>query len=149
MEKETVLVSACLMGVCCRYDGGGKTLAALPRLMERYHLLPVCGEVMGGLPTPRIASERVGERVLNRAGEDVTAEFRRGAEEVLRLAQLYGARRALLKEKSPSCGSGRIYDGSFTGTLREGWGVTAERLRDHGIEVYGESRVEELLEEEA
>lgn len=145
MEKETLLMSACLMGVACRYDGGAKTLPQLPRLMERYHVVPVCGEAMGGLPTPRPASERVGERVCSCQGADVTAAFRRGAEQVLALARLYGAKKALLKERSPSCGSGTIYDGSFSGTLTAGWGVTAELLRDAGIAVYGESRAEELL----
>ena len=77
----------------------------------------------------------------------MTAEFTRGAEQVLALAELYGAKRALLKERSPSCGSGEIYDGSFTGTLQAGWGATAEMLRDHGVLVLGESRVQELLEE--
>ena len=86
MEKETLMMSACLMGVNCRYDGGGKALDQLPQLMARYHVVPVCGEVLGGMTTPRVPSERVGERVLSRDGEDVTAAFRRGAEEVLRLA---------------------------------------------------------------
>lgn len=143
--KDVLLMSACLMGVNCRYDGGGKMLPELPRLMERYHVVPVCGEVLGGMTTPRVASERVGDRVLNREGADVTAQFHRGAEEVLRLARLYGAEKALLKERSPSCGSGEIYDGSFSGSKTPGWGVTAELLRDSGITVYGESRVEELL----
>lgn len=143
--KEVLLMSACLMGVNCRYDGGGKLLHELPQLMERYHIVPVCGEVLGGMTTPRVPSERVGERVLNREGEDVTAHFCRGAEEVLRLARLYGAEKALLKERSPSCGSGEIYDGTFSGGKTAGWGVTAELLRDGGIAVYGESRVEELL----
>ena len=143
--KEVLLMSACLMGVHCRYDGGCKVLPELPQLMEQYHVVPVCGEVLGGMTTPRIPSERVGDKVLNRAGEDVTAAFQRGAEEILRLAELYGAKKALLKERSPSCGSGRIYDGSFSGTLTDGWGVTAELLRCKGIAIFGESRVNELL----
>ena len=145
MNKEVLLMSACLMGVNCRYDGGGKMLLELPLLMERYHVVPVCGEVLGGMTTPRVPSERVGERVLSRNGEDVTAHFQRGAEEVLRLGRLYGAQKALLKERSPSCGSGEIYDGTFSGGKTVGWGVTAQLLRDSGITVYGESRVEELL----
>ncbi len=145
LEKEILLVSACLMGAPCRYDGGGKTLEGLSRLEEVYDLIPVCGEVMGGMSTPRVPSERVGDRVLNRDGEDVTEDFRRGAEEVLRIAELCGAKKALLKERSPSCGSGQIYDGSFTGTLMEGWGVTAEALRHAGVAVFGESALEELL----
>ena len=99
MKKEVLLMSACLMGVNCRYDGGGKTLPQLPQLMERYHIIPVCGEVMGGMTTPRIPSERVGDKVMDRAGRDVTEHFRRGAEEVLHLARLYGAEKALLKER--------------------------------------------------
>ena len=138
-------MSACLMGVNCRYDGGGKKLPELPQLMERYHLVPVCAEVMGGMTTPRTPSERVGERVIDREGHDVTKNFHRGAAEVLQLAQLYGAKKALLKERSPSCGSGEIYDGSFSGKKTIGWGVTAEKLRDNGIAVCGESRVDELL----
>ena len=144
MEKEILLMSACLMGVNCRYDGGGKTLAALPQLMERYHVIPVCGEVMGGMTTPRIPSERMKDRVIDREGNDVTANFRRGAEEVLHLAQLYGAKKALLKERSPSCGYGKIYDGTFSGILIEGNGVTAQLLAEHGVEVFGESKISEL-----
>ena len=143
--KEVLLMSACLMGVHCRYDGGCKMLPELPQLMECYHIIPVCGEVLGGMTTPRIPSERVGDKVLNRAGEDVTAAFYRGAEEVLQLAGLYGAKKALLKERSPSCGSGRIYDGSFSGTLTDGWGIIAELLRDNSILVVGESRIKDLL----
>lgn len=146
MEKEALLMSACLMGVNCRYDGGGKQLAQLPQLMARYHVVPVCGEVMGGMTTPRIPSERVGTHVIDREGNDVTANFRRGAEEVLHFARLYGAKKALLKERSPSCGSGEIYDGTFSGGKTAGWGVTAELLRDNGIVVYGESRVDELID---
>lgn len=139
-------MSACLMGVNCRYDGGGKKLPELPQLMERYHLVPVCAEVMGGMTTPRTPSERVGERVIDREGHDVTKNFHRGAAEVLQLAQLYGAKKALLKERSPSCGSGEIYDGSFSGRKTAGWGVAAELLRDNGITVYGESHIEKLLD---
>lgn len=133
------------MGVHCRYDGGGRMLAELPELRKRYEIIPVCGEVMGGLPTPRIPAERNGNAVFNRNGEDVTEPFRRGAEEVLRLAECFGAKRALLKERSPSCGSGEIYDGTFSGKRKEGYGMTAELLLANGIAVYGESRVRELL----
>lgn len=142
----TILVSACLLGVGCRYDGKNVPDEAVLALLGRHTLIPVCAEVLGGLPTPRISSERRGERVINRAGEDVTAAFDRGAAEVLRLAALYGARAAILKERSPSCGSGVIYDGSFTGALTSGWGVAAERLARSGVTVYGESQVAALVE---
>ncbi len=142
-----ILVSACLLGVRCRYDGKSKPHPAVERLMEQHTLIPVCGEILGGLPTPRVSAERQGARVVTADGRDVTAAYRRGAEEVLRLAERYGCKAAILKERSPSCGSGRIYDGTFTGTLTDGWGVTAELLRDHGICVIGESEAETWREE--
>ena len=142
-----ILVSACLLGVRCRYDGKSKPHPAVERLMEQHTLIPVCGEIFGGLPTPRVSAERQGARVVTADGCDVTAAYRRGAEEVLRLAERYGCTAAILKERSPSCGSGRIYDGTFTGTLTDGWGVTAELLRDHGICVIGESEAETWREE--
>ena len=142
-----ILVSACLLGVRCRYDGKSKPHPAVERLMEQHTLIPVCGEIFGGLPTPRVSAERQGARVVTADGCDVTAAYRRGAEEVLRLAERYGCKAAILKERSPSCGSGRIYDGTFTGTLTDGWGVTAELLRDHGICVIGESEAETWREE--
>ena len=133
-----LLISACLLGCRCRYDGASKTQPWVAALAERYELVPVCPEQLGGLPTPRLPAER--------QGGDVTAQYRRGAEEALRLADLLGCEAALLKERSPSCGSGTVYDGTFTGTLTAGDGVTAELLRAHGIPVYGESRIEELLD---
>lgn len=142
-----ILVSACLLGVRCRYDGKSKPHPAVERLLEQHTLIPVCGEILGGLPTPRVSAERQGARVVTADGRDVTAAYRRGAEEVLRLAERYGCKAAILKERSPSCGSGRIYDGTFTGTLTDGWGVTAELLRDHGICVIGESEAETWREE--
>jgi len=139
-------MSACLMGVNCRYDGGGKLVPQLKELMELAHIVPVCPEVLGGLTTPRTPSERVGDKVLMKDGTDVTAAFRRGADEALKLARLYGAEIALLKERSPSCGSGVIYDGSFSGSFAPGDGVTGETMKANGIAVYGESRIQELIE---
>ena len=134
----TVLVSACLLGVPCRYDGQSK----------RHRVIPVCGEIFGGLPTPRPPAEICGQRVVTREGADVTAAYRRGAEAVLELARLTGAEAAVLKERSPSCGSGAVYDGTFSGTLTAGWGVAAGLLREQGIRVLGESRLEELLRQD-
>ena len=110
-------------------------------------LIPVCPEQAGGLATPRPAAERSESGVFTRDGRDVTAEYERGAREALRLARLYGCRWAVLKEKSPSCGSGRIYDGTFTRTLTAGDGVTAALFRKEGISVVGESRIPWLLEQ--
>ena len=145
VNRPRILVSACLLGVNCRYSGDGKRIAEAARLMERAELIPVCPEILGGLPTPRPPAERVGDRVMNCEGADVTTAFQRGAEETLRLAELFGANVALLKERSPSCGMGKIYDGSFQGKIVDGSGVTAQLLAAHGIYVCGESRADELL----
>lgn len=143
----TILVSACLLGVPCRYDGQSKAHPLARALCEKHHVVPVCGEIFGGLPTPRPPAEICGQRVVTREGADVTEAYRRGAEAAVQLARLTGAQAAVLKERSPSCGSGEIYDGTFTGTVVEGWGVTAELLRREGIPVLGESRMGELLTE--
>ncbi|MBQ3089241.1 MAG: DUF523 domain-containing protein [Oscillospiraceae bacterium] len=142
-----ILISACLLGVACRYDGKSKQAAGIRELAERHQLIPFCPECYGGLPTPRPASERQGERVVNCLGEEVTQQYHRGAQEALRLARFFDCRYALLKERSPACGSGQIYDGSFTGTLIPGDGVAAQLLREHGITVLGESQLHLLPEE--
>ena len=143
----TVLVSACLLGCACRYDGKSRPCAEVLALMTRHTLIPVCPEQLGGLPTPRIPAERAGERVLRRDGADVTDSYERGAREALRLARLYGARVAILKAKSPACGVGMIYDGSFTGRLTEGDGVLAALLRQNGIRTLTEHDIKELEKE--
>ena len=140
-----LLISACLLGLPCRYDGASKPQPWVEALAARYELVPVCPEQLGGLPTPRNPSERRGDRVVMNTGADVTAQYRRGAEGALTLCRLLGCQGAVLKERSPSCGSGEIYDGTFTGTRIPGDGVTAELLKRHGIAVYGESKVEVLL----
>ena len=135
-----ILVSACLLGCACRYDGQSKPHPLAQELAKRGLAVPVCPEQLGGLPTPRKPSERRGERVVMSDGRDVTAEYRRGAEEALRLARLLGARHAILKENSPSCGCGRIYDGTFTGALTDGNGLTAQYLQSAGLELHGETQ---------
>ena len=140
----TILVSACLLGCPCRYDGKSKPNDGVLALMEHHTLIPVCPEQMGGLATPRPPAERKGDGVFTENDTDATAQYRRGAEEALRLARLYGCTCAILKERSPSCGSGEIYDGRFSRTLIEGDGVTAALLKQNGIAVYGESEVAEL-----
>ena len=138
---EALLVSACLMGYNCKYSGGNNALSpeTLDALRRSFRLIPVCPETAGGLPTPREPSERRGERIVSRDGRDVTAAFQKGAALTLRLAERYGAKRALLKCNSPSCGSGFVYDGSFSGKLVPGDGVTAELLKSRGIAVVGEN----------
>ena len=141
--KKKAIISACLLGLDCRYDGKNNFIGEekLQKLREEYELIPVCPEVYGGLTTPRVPSERVGEKVLSKTGTDVTAEFQKGASAALQLAGIFGCSAAILKENSPSCGSGTIYDGTFTGVLTAGDGVTAELLKKHGLTVTGESKV--------
>ena len=143
--KEPLLISACLTGKKCKYSGGDNYCPAVEALRERYELIEVCPEVDGGLPTPRVPAERQGERVVNREGVDVTEQYRRGAEMALDAAKTHGCTKALLKERSPSCGCDGIYDGTFSKTLVPGMGVAAQLLAENGIAIWGESRVDELL----
>ena len=140
-----LLISACLLGCACRYDGASKPQPWVQELASKHILVPVCPEQMGGLPTPRTPSERIGDKVMMQTGTDVTAQYRKGAEEALGLYRLFDCDGAILKARSPSCGLGRIYDGSFSGTLTARDGVTAELLKAHGIPVWTEEQADELL----
>jgi uncharacterized protein YbbK (DUF523 family) len=144
-EKEAILVSACLLGADCRYDGKNGRDENVLALLDKYHLIPVCPEQLGGMGTPRPPAERYGETVIKRPGEDVTAFFVKGAEETLKLAEIYKCKKAILKERSPSCGHGMIYDGTFSGKKIPGSGVTAALLEKNGIEVIGESKIQSLI----
>ena len=141
-----VLISLCLTGVRCRYDGQGNGCKGLERLTAHCVPIPVCPEQIGGLPTPRIPAERRGSRVVTRDGGDVTEAFCRGAEQTMFLAEQYGARYALLKSRSPSCGCGRIYDGTFSGRIVPGDGVTAALLKSNGVSVFDENHIDALIE---
>lgn len=148
-----ILVSACLVGENCKWNGGNNKNQAVLDFMKRmegkaeFHL--ICPEQMGGLSTPRAAAEirRSDEAVVNTEGRDVTAEYLMGADLALREAKKYGCTCAILKERSPSCGSDGIYDGTFSHTLIEGKGKTAALLAGYGLKVVGESQVEELESE--
>lgn len=142
---RNILVSACLLGIACRYDGQSKEYSQILELLKRddINLIPVCPEQLGGLSTPRHPSEILGDKLINDIGEDVTYEYHRGAQETLKICQLYDCDVAILKEKSPSCGCGLIYDGTFSRKLVEGNGVTADLLIANGIKVIGESQVGE------
>ena len=142
---KPLIISACLLGTACRYDGASKPADRIITLKDKYNLIPVCPEILGGLPTPRTPCEIKNGCVFSRDGFDRTAQYLKGANEVLRLARFFGCEAALLKERSPACGSGKIYDGSFSGTLTDGDGICAALLKKHGIMVYGESRIDELL----
>ena len=134
-KKEKILVSACLLGVNCRYDGGNNHSDKIDEFLKDYEIIPICPEIMGGLPTPRIASERLKDKVITKDGRDVTKQYIKGAEECLFLAKKYNVKKALLKLRSPSCGNEKIYDGTFTHTVIDGDGVTAELLKNNGIEI--------------
>ncbi len=161
---ENILVSACLLGVHCRYDGKCQDIPEfsmkLPKFMEKYNLIPVCPEIMGGLSTPRTPSEIVrgncaecgsgeGEeapdKVVSKEGTDVTKQFERGGCEAVHLASLYDCRYAVLKARSPSCGSGQIYDGTFSKTLTKGDGIAAGMLKKQGVRIFNENNFDELL----
>ena len=145
---EKLLVSSCLLGMATRYDGKSKKSISdedIKRLSEKYHIIPFCPEIYGGLPTPRVPSERVGELVKMKNGADVTENYKKGASEALYLCLSMNIKKALLKEKSPSCGKYEIYDGSFSGTIVSGKGVSAELLTENGIKVYNEDEVSLLL----
>ncbi|HIQ00866.1 MAG TPA: DUF523 domain-containing protein [Anaerolineales bacterium] len=148
---ETWLVSACLLGMPTAYDGQGRPVEELVRLAARGCVVPVCPEVAGGLPIPRPPAEIVGgsgeevlegrARVLTTDGEDVTAAYLRGAEATLEAALRFGAKVAVLKAHSPSCGSCQIYDGTHSGRLIPGQGVAAALLRRAGVEVVSEEEL--------
>lgn len=142
-----ILVSRCLLGEPCRYDGRSVPVPELEKLRQAGHvLIPVCPEVLGGLPTPRSPAERQPDgRVVNRAGEDVTAAYLEGAGRTLALALEAGCTLAVLKAKSPSCGCHEIYDGSFTGRLVPGQGVAARLLEESGVRVVDETELDSLL----
>ena len=141
-----LLISACLLGINCKYSGGVNTCPQAAALLKDHELIPVCPEQLGGLPTPRPSAERVGSRVLTQDGLDVTDAYERGAAETLRLASLLKADGAVLKSGSPSCGCGRIYDGTFTHTLTDGDGVTAQLLKEAGLPVRTELELMEQAE---
>lgn len=140
-----LLISACLLGTPCRYDGQSKPVAAVQQLKKKYLLIPVCPECLGGLSTPREPCEITGSLVRTRSGRDCTKEYKAGAAAVLALAKQHGCTLALLKARSPSCGAGEVYDGSFTKTLVPGNGVTVELLLKNGIRVFNETQIDALL----
>lgn len=133
--KEYVLISACLLGVNCKYNGENNYQEEVEKIIKEYNVIPICPEIYGGLSTPRIPSEIKDNKVINKNNEDVTKYFVKGATETLKLAKMLNVKKAYLKAKSPSCGAGKIYDGTFTNTLTEGYGITAKLLKENGIEI--------------
>lgn len=130
-RKDTpIIVSGCLAGLRCNYKGETKPHPGVIKLVEEGKAIPLCPEQLGGLTTPRAPAERLGSKVVTKDGEDVTEQFERGAEEVAKIVEITGAKRVILKARSPSCGVGYTYDGSFCDRLIERDGVTAEKLRE-------------------
>ena len=139
-----ILVSACLLGEPCRYDGKSKPNSAVISLKENHILIPVCPEVLGGLKTPRIPAEVQGEKVVRSDGYDVTKEYLKGARITLDIAKKEGVQIAILKSKSPSCGNKQIYDGTFSRRLIDGKGITVKHLEENGIKVIDENELEKI-----
>lgn len=140
-----ILVSACLAGINCKYNGGNNYNKKVFNLVKEGKAIPVCAEQLGGLTTPRVAAEICyidGKRhVLTKTGKDVTEQFEKGAQEILELAKKLNITKAILKSRSPSCGKGKVYDGTFSGKLIDGNGILAELLIENGIEVITEDEL--------
>lgn len=140
-----ILVSACLMGLCTRYDGQSKPHESVLELAQKHTLIPVCPEQLGGLATPRPAAEiQKDGRVVNVLGQDVSAAYALGAQMALNIAQSARCKLAILKSRSPSCGKGQVYDGSFQGILKDGNGVFAALCIQNGLAVYTEYEIKSL-----
>jgi uncharacterized protein YbbK (DUF523 family) len=135
------LCSACLLDIECRYDGKSKTDKKVLELAKKEELIPVCPEQLGGLPTPREPSEIKDGKVVTKNGKDFTENFIKGAEETYKIAKMNNIKEAIFKQKSPSCGCGQIYDGSFSGGLKKGDGITTEFLKKRGIKVISEEEL--------
>lgn len=136
--KIEYVVSACLAGCKCRYDGKDNLCPKVKQLVEEGRAVTVCPEVMGGMTTPRIPSERKDGKIINSIGEDNTSYFIKGVEKSIEIVKEYNIKKAILKAKSPSCGNKYIYDGTFSKTLIEGKGLLAEKLSEIGVEIYDE-----------
>lgn len=144
--KTKIIVSACFLGENCKYNATNNFSPEVSALNDKFELIPVCPEVFGGLDTPRPPSEIVGDRVVANNGTDVTAQYHDGAEKTLYIAREHNCPAALLKQRSPSCGCGKIYDGTFSGTLVDGNGIAAQLLLDNDIAVFGENNINKLID---
>lgn len=139
-----ILVSNCLLGCACRYSGDDCRCEEILKLAEHHTLIGVCPEQMGGLPTPRDPAEIVGDRLITCSGRDVTENYKKGSEIALHLAKLNHVDFAILKYKSPACGTGTIYDGSFSGRLVQGSGVFSQLVQKEGIPCFTENELDQL-----
>ena len=138
LSKRMILCSACLLGAKCRHDGKSKPNKKALALAKSERLIPVCPDILGGLPVPREPTELAGKKVITRSGVDVTRQCALGAQRVLAIAKAKKINKAILKQRAPSCGNGKVYDGTFSGRIVKGWGLTADLLQKNGIEVISE-----------
>lgn len=139
-----LIVSKCLLGYPCRYDGKSVPSQAVIDLQNKYELVPVCPEELGGLLTPRIPAEIVGDRVIRKDGKDITLEYTSGAVAALEIARENNCTVAILKSKSPSCGKGKIYDGTFSGRLTDGDGICVRLFKKNNIDIFTEDETDKL-----
>ncbi len=142
---ENILVSACLLGENCKYNGGNNLCNGLQKLRYKYKFVPICPETFGGLKNPREPAEICGSRVLLRNGEDVTKAFYDGAEISLKIAKEHNCKYAILKERSPSCGVNFIYDGTFSNNVIDGKGITANLLSENDVTLLSENEIDRLI----
>ena len=145
-KKIKVLISACLLGDNVKYSGGNNLTPELVTLLEKYNvdIIKVCPECFGGLPIPRVPSEIKENKVFSKHNKDVTEEFLTGAEKTLEIAKDNEVDFVILKERSPSCGSSYIYDGSFSGKVIQGQGFTARKLNEENIVIFSEENLKEI-----
>jgi len=144
---ETIIVSACLLGDKCRYDGKGNYNENVKFLREHFDIVPICPEQFGGMKTPRDPSEiRDGGSVISNKGKDVTKYFEKGRDDTLNIVRYFHIKKAVLADKSPSCGVKQIYNGRFNGTLIDGQGITTLGLNNLGVKCYTIDEVEQLIE---
>ena len=141
---ESILISACLLGVNCKYNGSNNYVNLVEELKKKYNLIPICPENLGGLSTPRIPSEILDNKVINQSGIDVTKEYELGAKRALDIALQNNCHIAVLKEKSPSCGN-ITYDGTFSHTIINRNGITNKLFRENNIKIYNELEIDKLL----
>lgn len=146
---ETILVSACLLGDNVKYNGGNNYDERIEKLKKYYDIVPICPEVFGGLSTPRVPSEIKGDSIINKEGKDVTYEFNRGAHKVINIVNFCHCKKAILMDRSPSCGVNKVYNGKFNGTLVDGMGYTARLLKDKGIELYTIDDIDQLIKDKS
>lgn len=146
VREIKVLISACLLGDNVKYSGGNNLTPELIKLLEKYNIkiVKVCPECFGGLSIPRVPSEIRDDKVYSKEGKDVTKEFLKGAEKTFKIAKEEEIDFAILKERSPSCGSSFIYDGSFSGKLIQGQGITVRKLNKENVKIFSEENLENI-----